>query len=91
MRMNILAFALAAGLFWGLAVLVISLANLAWPTYGRAFLELLASMYPGYHVGAGIGSVFMATFYGLVDGVGSGALIAWLYNLISQRSARATS
>ncbi len=91
MRMNILAFGLAAGLFWGVAVLIISLANLAWPTYGRAFLDLLASMYPGYQPGSGIGSVFLATLYGLVDGVGSGALIAWLYNLISQRSVRAAS
>ena len=91
MRMNVAAFALAAGLFWGLAVLAISLANLAWPPYGRAFLDLLASMYPGYHPGAGIGSALMATLYGLADGVASGALIAWLYNLIAQRSARVTS
>jgi hypothetical protein len=91
MKLNITAFAVAAGLFWALAVLAISSANLAWPTYGRAFLDLLASMYPGYHPGAGIGSVFMATLYGLADGVASGAVIAWLYNLVAQRSARAAS
>jgi hypothetical protein len=91
MRLNILAFAVAAGLFWTLAVLIISLANLAWPTYGRAFLDLLASMYPGYHPGAGIGSVLIAALYGLADGVGSGALIAWLYNQVAQRGARAAA
>ena len=91
MRLNVKAFAMAAGLFWTLAVLIISLANLAWPAYGRAFLELLASMYPGYSPGAGIGSVLIAAFYGLVDGVASGALIAWLYNLAAQRSVKAAS
>lgn len=91
MRLNITAFALAAGLFWGVAALIISSANLAWPAYGRAFLDLLASMYPGYHPGAGIGSVFMATLYGVLDGAASGALIAWLYNLVAGRGARAAS
>jgi hypothetical protein len=91
MRLNILAFAMAAGLFWTLAVLIISSANLAWPAYGRAFLDLLASMYPGYHPGTGIGSVLIAAIYGLVDGAGSGALIAWFYNLVAQRSAKAVS
>ena len=91
MKLNVTAFAVAAGLFWTLAVLIISLANLAWPAYGRAFLDLLASMYPGYSPGAGIGSVFIATLYGLADGVGSGALIAWIYNLVAQRSPRGAS
>ena len=91
MRMNVIAFAVAAGLFWALAVLIIASANLAWPTYGRAFLHLLASMYPGYQPGAGAGSVLIATLYGLADGLGSGALIAWIYNLVAQRGARAAS
>jgi hypothetical protein len=91
MKLNIIAFAVAAGTFWTLAVLIISLANLASPTYGSAFLDLLASMYPGYRPGAGIESVVIATLYGVVDGAGSGALIAWLYNLVAQRSAKAAS
>jgi len=28
--------------------------------YGRAFLDLSASIYPGYHPGTGIGSVIVA-------------------------------
>jgi hypothetical protein len=91
MKLNVAAFAAAAGIFWTLAVLTIATANLVWPPYGRAFLDLLASMYPGYHPGAGPGSVLVATLYGLVDGVASGALIAWLYNLAAQRVAKAAS
>ena len=39
MKLNVPAFALTAGLLWGGAVLLVALANLAWPGYGRAFLD----------------------------------------------------
>ena len=84
MKLNVTAFALAAGLLWGGAVLVVALANLAWPGYGRAFLELAASLYPGYHPGTGAGSAIVAALYGLVDGGIGGAVFAWLYNLIAR-------
>ena len=91
MKMNVTAFALAAGLFWGAAILIMSSANLVWPTYGRAFLEVVASMYPGFRPGAGVSSVVIATIYALVDGVASGAVFAWLHNVIAQLRARAAS
>jgi hypothetical protein len=64
---------------------MVALANLIWPSYGRAFLELTASLYPGYQPGAGLGSVVTGTLYGLGDGAVSGAVFAWLYNLFTQR------
>lgn len=87
MKLHITALALTAGLFWGGAMLVVALANLAWPEYGRTFLELAASIYPGYRPGAGIGSVITGTLYGLVDGTIGGAIFAWLYNLLVPRNA----
>jgi hypothetical protein len=87
MRLHITAFALAAGLLWGGAVLVVALANLAWPGYGRAFLELTASLYPGYRPGTGAGSAIVAALYGLVDGGIGGAVFAWLYNLVARPRA----
>jgi hypothetical protein len=68
---------------------VVALANLIWPSYGRAFLELTASLYPGYQPGSGWGSVITGTLYGLVDGAVSGAVFAWLYNLFAQRRSGA--
>jgi hypothetical protein len=91
MKLNVIALALAAGLFWGAAILLMSSANLFFPAYGRAFLDVVASMYPGFNPGSGIGSVVIGTLYALVDGAASGALFAWLYNLIAQRSVRTTS
>lgn len=85
MRLSVIALASTAGVFWGLAVLVVALANLIWPTYGRAFLDLAASIYPGYRPGAGFGSVITGTLYGLVDGACAGAIFAWLYNLFARR------
>lgn len=85
MRLNITALALAAGLIWGGALLVVASANLIWPEYGRAFLDVVASIYPGYHRGTGIGSVVFGSFYGLADGAIGGAVFAWLYNLLARR------
>lgn len=85
MRLSVIALASTAGVFWGGAMLIVALANLIWPSYGRAFLELTASLYPGYQPGSGFGSVVMGTLYGLVDGAVSGAVFAWLYNLFAQR------
>lgn len=85
MRLSVIALASTAGVFWGGAILMVALANLIWPSYGRAFLELTASLYPGYQPGSGFGSVVMGTLYGLVDGAVSGAVFAWLYNLFAQR------
>ena len=82
MRLNVTALALTTGLFWGGAVLVVALANLFWPGYGRAFLDLCASIYPGYRPGAGMGSIITGTLYGLVDGAIAGTVFAWLYNLL---------
>ncbi len=84
MRLNIKALSFAAGLLWGGAMLVVAWANLMWPDYGRAFLDLCASIYPGYQPGGGAGSVVSGTLYALVDGAIGDAVFAWLYNLIAR-------
>lgn len=85
MRFNITALAITTGLFWGAAILLISLANLIWPEYGVALLDVAASVYPGYEAGTGIGSVIVGTLYALVDGAVAGAIFAWLYNFVASR------
>ncbi len=85
MRFNIIALAITTGLFWGAAILLVSLANLIWPEYGVALLDVAASVYPGYQAGTGIGSVIVGTLYALVDGAVAGAIFAWLYNFVASR------
>ena len=86
MKINVTALALTAGLFWGASLLVVGSANLMWPGYGRAFLDLAASLYPGYHPGRAFGSVITGTLYSMVDGAIAGAVFGWLYNLLSRRA-----
>jgi hypothetical protein len=70
-------------LFFGGAILLVGISNLVWPGYGSAFLQLVASIYPGYKASATFGQVVIGALYGLVDGAIGGAMFAWLYNWVS--------
>jgi hypothetical protein len=80
MTLNPRAMAMALGLLVGGMMLVVGLANLAMPGYGQAFLDVLASIYPGYNAGGTLVDVIVGTLYGLVDWAIAGWLLAWLYN-----------
>lgn len=80
MRLNVTALALATGLIWGAAILLVAAANQIWPDYRRAFLDLIASIYPGYRPASGVGSIVVGALYGLADGAIAGALLGWIYN-----------
>lgn len=85
MRLNLTAFAFTVGLFWGGSILLVASANAIWPNYGQAFLQLAASMYPGYHPVASVREIVVGAVYGFVDGVIGGWVFGWLYNLLSRR------
>jgi hypothetical protein len=85
MRLDVAALALTVGLLRGAVVLVVASAHLIWPSYGRTFLEVVASVYPGYHPASSMGSVVTGTLYALVDGVVGGAVFGWLYNGVAHR------
>jgi hypothetical protein len=70
-------------ILWGGSVFCVALANLLWPTYGARFLEVLASVYPGYSADATFGGMLNVTLYALVDGAVGGLIFAWLYNLVA--------
>ena len=80
MQFNIVAISIASGLFWGGCLFIVGASNLIWTSYGHAFLQWSASIYPGYHPGSGVGSVVTGTIYALVDGAIAGAIFGWLYN-----------
>jgi hypothetical protein len=74
---------IALGLVCGLVVLVTGVINIVWPGYGQAFLDILASIYPGYEATGSLGGVIFATLYGFADGALIGLAYAWLYNRIA--------
>ena len=81
MKLNVKAAAVSVALFWGAVMFLMALANLKWPSYGQAFLDLIASVYPGYKATASFGQVVVGTLYAVVDGAVCGLVFAWLYNL----------
>ena len=84
MKLDVKAVALTLGLFWGvLAMFLTGLANLIWDGYGQGFLEVMASVYPGYQATSSFGDVIVGALYGLVDGAVCGAILAWLYNRLA--------
>ncbi len=87
MRLSIRGAAWAAAILWGGCFFLTGIANLIWPGYGAAWLQLGQSLYPGYQgPGAGFGSVIVVTLYALVDGAVAGVVLAWVYNLAAGRS-----
>lgn len=87
MKLSIKAFALTAAIIWSLAILIVGCANLAWPTYGGEFLELISSIYPGYETGTGVKGIIVSSLYGVVDAGIAGMIFAWLYNLLTEKLA----
>ena len=86
MSLSIKALAIAGAVFTGGSFLLVGILNLILPGYGAGFLELGASIYPGYQGAGGFGSVIVVTLYGLLDGAVAGTILAWLYNVVVRRS-----
>ena len=80
MKLSVKALAITSGLVWGGAMLTCGLVNLAARPYGRRFLELMSSVYPGFHNSRTVGDVFVGAGYGFVDGAVGGAVMAAIYN-----------
>ena len=88
MKLDASAMAYACAALFGVSTFVVGLAHLA-SGYGAAYLEVLASVYPGYHVAQTFSSVLIGTGYAMVDGAIGGWLLAWCYNRLAGRSASA--
>ncbi|HVB99210.1 MAG TPA: hypothetical protein VNJ12_07765 [Candidatus Dormibacteraeota bacterium] len=80
MRLSMISAAMAGSLLWGGTILFVGLIHRALPAYGGAFLQMIASVYPWFHVGRSLGDVVIGAMDGLVDGATAGFLFAWLYN-----------
>ena len=89
MKLNLKALVLTAGVVWAGSVLIVGVTNLIWPGYGATFLQLVASIYPGYDATRSVGAVIVGTLYALVDGAIFGLVVGWLYNLFLSKASPA--
>lgn len=89
MKLNLRALAMTAGILWALAVFLVGVLNLIWSGYGGAFLQLIASIYPGYHATGSLGDLIVGALYALVDGGICGLVFGLLYNLFVGKGSTA--
>lgn len=79
-RISVRALTNSAAIVSGLLVFLVGIVNMVWDGYGQVFLDILDSVYPGYHATGSFGSVALATFYSVVGGAICGAVLGWVYN-----------
>jgi len=85
MKLKPLYIGISLGIVWGISILITTWLSY-YTGYGRLFLEVLAgSIYPGYSI-TPIGS-FVGLFYGFIDGLISGSIIAMIYNKLIEHKA----
>ena len=76
-KLNPLGLGIAIAGMWGISILAIGL--LAHFTgWGTQFIESVDNLYPGS--GTGLRGTLIALIFGIIHGLVTGALIAWLYN-----------
>ena len=91
LQLSLKATAIAAGLVWGGAILIVGLINLADPSYGMSFIQMTSSVYPWFHASRSIGNVIIGTVDGLIDGAIAGLIFALLYNAVTNIRRQAES
>ncbi len=85
MKLNLKALTVAAAVVWAASVLIVAAADSIWPGYGKTFLNMLASVYPGFGATGTIGDALAGSGYALVDAAVVAFVFGWLYNLIAGR------
>ena len=83
MRIDITRVTLVLAAFVAVLMGGVGIARLVSPHYGQAFVEVMASLYPGYTGPATFGPVSIGALYGARDGAIGGAVFGWLYNCCS--------
>lgn len=82
MKLNLKALTITFAILWAGLVFIVGIANLIWPGYGKAFLLMLASIYPGYAASGSFSDMIVGSLYALVDAAILGLIFGWLYNLM---------
>ena len=76
-KLNAWKMGLAAGILWGLALLLMTLIS-TYTGWGMFWLSQWMDVYPGFNLS--IKGAFLGLVYGFVDGFVCLFLLCWLYN-----------
>lgn len=79
MKKNLQKIAMTGGIVWGATMAVVTLAYVLFG-YGKAFLEIWASVYPGYSLTAS--GVVVGAVYGFIDVYIGIYIIHWVYQKV---------
>jgi len=82
-KLSVKAFMKAGGILWGGALLFVGLVNLGYPGYGKAFLEMIGSVYFIHPAAPSLGSVLGLTGIAILDGAVAAGIFALIYNACS--------
>ena len=82
MKLNVIAFALAFGIWWGAGLFLATWWLIATGN-AEVGITMIERLYPGYSVSVG-GSV-IGLIWGLFCGTVCGGILAWLYNMLAER------
>jgi hypothetical protein len=85
MKLNVKAFALTCGLWWGFGLFFLTWWIIAFDG-ATGDPTLIGRLYRGYNISP-FGSV-IGLVWAFFDGLAGGAIFAWLYNLLAGRSSR---
>ena len=85
------ALAISLGGIWGIYVFLLGLVLTFFPNakffwISSEFLELLATLYPGYT--STITGSFIGLFWGVICGAVGGVVIAWLHNYTLEKHCK---
>ena len=83
MKFNLKALTISMTIVWSGSVFIVGVANTIWPAYGKAFLTMLASIYPGFTAAGTFSDAIVGSLYALVDAAVVAFIFGWLYNLIA--------
>jgi hypothetical protein len=83
MKLSVKGMAMTSGILWGGCMLTLGLINLSSRSYGRGFLKVMSSVYPGFHNSRSVTDVLVGAGYGFVDGTVGGAIAAAVYNQLA--------
>jgi hypothetical protein len=85
MKLNTKAFALTAGIIWGLTVFIGTIWLLVIGSQGKT-ISTLGNFYFGYSFS--FGGAFIGLLWGFIDGLIVGFLFAYIYNLFVPKEGK---